>query len=201
MDDSTPDVPQDIETPAKHPRRGRGKALAEQVRRLKEDKAGMERRADELAARIAELEDERLRLLAEMENMRKRSQRRLEDERWGLLAEISRPVLEVADNLERAAHMGEATGAQEATVSGIRMVHSQLLEVLLRWGVAPIDAVGRDFDFNFHEAIAHAPSQGARDNEVLTEVSRGYLLNGRLLRPSKVVVAKGAEQDQAEASP
>ena len=171
-------------------KRRTSKQLREALASVEEERDALQSVADQLNERVAQLEDDRLRLMAEMENMHKRSQRRLQEDRWSLLAEITRPLLEVADNLQRAADAGEGTGADEATVSGVRMVHDQLLEVLSRYGVVPIEAVGQPFDFNMHEAIAHEASEGARENEVIAEVSRGYVLNGRLLRPSRVVVAR-----------
>lgn len=175
-------------------RKGRLKAQADELRLVKEERDSLTQQVAELTQRMGGCEDDRLRLLAEMDNMRKRIQRRLEEDRWSLIADISRPLLDVADNLERAAHQaGEGAGAHQATLEGLRMVHSQLLAVLARYGVAPIDAVGSAFDFNVHEAIAHVRSEGRPDNEVVSEVARGYLLNGRLLRPSKVVVARGSD--------
>jgi molecular chaperone GrpE len=171
-------------------RRGRLKALTEELRQAKEERDSLQQELAEIAERASECEDDRLRLLAEMDNMRKRAQRRLEEDRWALIAEISRPLLDVADNLERASQTSETTGAHGATLEGLQMVHAQLLDVLARYGVSPIEAVGVPFDFNVHEAIAQVPSDGRPDNEVVSEVARGYVLNGRLLRPSKVVVAR-----------
>ncbi|MCU0610916.1 MAG: nucleotide exchange factor GrpE [Candidatus Eisenbacteria bacterium] len=178
-------------------KRGRLKALSAEVERLREEEEAWRRAREEFMERIAGLEDEKLRLLAEMDNVRKRAQRRLEEDRWALTAEVSRPLLDVADNLERAISAGAEGGVQAATLDGIRMVHTQLMDVLGRYGVEPIQAVGLPFDFNVHEAIAHAPSSSARDNEVAIEVARGYLLKGKLLRPSKVIVARAGRESES----
>jgi molecular chaperone GrpE len=66
-------------------------------------------------------------------------------------------------------------------------------DTLKRRGVKPIEALGVDFDPNYHQAVAHEPAEGRRDGEVIEEFSRGYMLGDRLLRPSMVKVAKGAQ--------
>lgn len=182
--------PHDSKERARESRRSRIKALEEQLRQITQERDALAKTVVELTDRVAGLEDDRLRLLAEMDNVRKRSQRRLEEDRWGLLAEIARPLLDVADNLDRASQAAGSAGAEEATRIGVRMVHAQLMEILARYGVTPIDAVGKPFDFMLHEAIAQVPADEAQDNEIVGEVAKGYLLSGRLLRPSKVVVAR-----------
>lgn len=176
---------------ARASRRSRLKALEEKLGEATRERDELAQKVRELSERVATLEDEKLRLMAEMDNMHKRLQRRLEEDRWLLVAELARPLLEVSDNLQRA--IQAAGGMQESTVEGIRMVHSQLQEVLARYGVTPIEAVGKPFDFALHEAIAQVPAEPGRENEVVQELSKGYLLNGRLLRPSRVVVARAVE--------
>jgi molecular chaperone GrpE len=66
-----------------------------------------------------------------------------------------------------------------------------LLEVLRRRGVKPVEALGADFDPHYHQAVSHEPAEGRRDNEIIEEFRRGYMLGDRLLRPSMVKVAKG----------
>jgi molecular chaperone GrpE len=74
-------------------------------------------------------------------------------------------------------------------VKGIDMVSKQLLDVLKQNGLTQVESVGKIFDPNFHEAVAQAPAPGKADQEIITEYQRGYMLNGRLLRAPKVVVA------------
>jgi molecular chaperone GrpE len=73
----------------------------------------------------------------------------------------------------------------------VELIHRQLVEILRRRGVKPIDAVGADFDPHYHQAVAYEPAEGRRDGEIVEEFRRGYLLGDRLLRPSMVKVAKG----------
>ncbi len=74
---------------------------------------------------------------------------------------------------------------------GVELIHRQLVEVLRKRGVRPIEALGADFDPHYHQAVAHEPVEGHRDGEVIEEFRRGYMLGDRLLRPAMVKVAKG----------
>ncbi len=148
---------------------------------------------------MKELEEGKLRLLAEMENTRKRAQRRLEEERRSILAELIGPMLDVADNMERALGAAEDGGSLGALREGIRMVHDQMIDVFSKFGVTAIETSQQLFDYNLHEALGHAPAEGRPENEVIAEVSKGYMLNGRLLRPSKVILAKPVD-DSTESS-
>ena len=97
-------------------------------------------------------------------------------------------LLPVADDLERA--LAADTRDGDAYRRGVEGVHRKLLNVMARRGVAPIDALGADFDPNLHEAMTSEPADGRRDGEVVEELRRGYTLRGKLLRASMVKVAK-----------
>jgi molecular chaperone GrpE len=150
---------------------------------------------DELAALAAEeLEltrrerDEYLdalrRLKAELENLRKRQ----EKERARLVQMASerlvRELLPVLDNLERALEAGGDIR------EGVRATHEQLVTVLGREGLAPVFSDGKTFDPEVHEAVMSQPSEEHEDGTILQTFERGYLLNGKTIRPAKVVVAK-----------
>jgi molecular chaperone GrpE len=133
-------------------------------------------------------------LAAEFDNYRKRAAREKEaivsygNERV-LLA-----ILPFLDNLERAIAQSRSTGEEGALLSGVRMTYDQILAELRKFGLEPISAVGELFDPNLHEAIARVPWEGKPEGTVLDESRKGYLLNGRLLRPSQVTVAHGAPE-------
>ena len=131
-------------------------------------------------------------LAAEMENAR----RRFERERESLVKfgneKVLSSLVEVVDNLERTL---SAIGKDEDEkvkniVVGINMVHGQFLNVLNQNGLKPVEALGKPFDPNFHEAMAQQKAEGKANDEIICEYQKGYVLNGRLLRASKVVVAK-----------
>ncbi len=72
----------------------------------------------------------------------------------------------------------------------MELIHKQLLDVLAKRGVTPIETAGEDFDPHVHEAVAHEPSPDHREGQIIDELRRGYMMSGRLLRPSMVRVAK-----------
>lgn len=138
----------------------------------------------------ADLRDQLLRLKADFDNTRKRLEREKQESikyaNEGLLIEI----LPIADNLDRALE-SLAQGHDPAKVQeGLRIAQNELHEVLKECGVQVVKSVGTEFDPRFHEAIGVVETSDAKDGWVVEEVQRGYLLNGRLVRPSRVKVAK-----------
>lgn len=131
-------------------------------------------------------------LAAEMDNMR----RRFERDREQLLKygneKILGQLVEVVDNLDRTldALAGETDDKVKNIVTGVEMVRTQFLEILKGNGLEAIESLGRIFDPNFHEAMAQQPAEGKEDQEIIQEYQKGYMLNGRLLRAAKVIVAK-----------
>ncbi len=147
-----------------------------------------------------ELEEAKRRLAylaAEFDNYRKRVAR----EKDALVAfgneRLLRAVLPFLDNLERA--MSQAAGRESAggLLAGVRLTYDQFLSELRKFGLERIGAEGEIFDPNLHEAIAQVEREGMPAGTVLSEARKGYLLNGRLLRPAQVVVA----QERTEEAP
>lgn len=132
--------------------------------------------------------DRLLRVTAEFDNYRKRTERERREWVDQAAGDLLGDLLPVVDDLERALAADARDG--DAYRRGVEIIHKQLLDVMTRRGVAPIEAVGTDFDPNLHQAVAHEPSDGHRDGEVVAELRRGYTLRQRLLRPSMVKVAK-----------
>lgn len=131
-------------------------------------------------------------LAAEMDNLRKRFDR----EKEGLLKFGSEKILgsliEVVDNLDRTidATSGETDEKVVKIVEGIEMVRKQFLDVLKNNGLERVEALGKTFDPNFHEALSQVADDTKQDEEIVQEYQKGYVLNGRLLRAAKVVIAK-----------
>jgi molecular chaperone GrpE len=144
---------------------------------------------DELRREKEALQDRLLRVAAEFDNYRKRVDRERRDLAEYTAADVLTEVLPIIDNLERA-----LTAAAEADPlrKGVELIHKQMLDLLRKRGVKVIEALGADFDPNFHQAVIHEPSSQHREGEVIAELQRGYLLGDRLLRPAMVKVAKGA---------
>jgi molecular chaperone GrpE len=134
------------------------------------------------------LRDQLLRSRAEFENYRKRTAREVERIRKTAAESLIHDLLAVVDNLELA--LNNAVGESGPMIEGVRLVHKQFLDTLERNGLEPIEAVGRPFDPNVHEAIAQTPSSEVAPDHVVEEFQRGYRLGGQILRPSKVVVSQ-----------
>ena len=132
-----------------------------------------------------------LRKTAEFENYRKRIDRERQSVAESAAADLIAELLPLIDDLERALAADTGSEAAEPYRQGVELIHRQLLEVLRKRGVRPIEAVGAIFDPHYHQAIAHEPSEGRRDGEIIEEFRRGYMLGDRLLRPSMVKVAQG----------
>src|SRR5215472_11727256 len=132
--------------------------------------------------------DRLLRKTAEFDNYRKRTDRERQQLSEAAAADLLEELLPLVDDLERALR---AEGSGDGIRKGVELIHKQLLEILRKRGVRPIDALGADFDPHFHMAVAHEPAGDRREGEVIEEFRRGYMLGDRLLRPAMVKVAKG----------
>ena len=135
------------------------------------------------------LQDRLLRTAAEFDNYRKRMDRERRDLAEYAAADVIKDLLPILDNFERALQ-APATLETDAVRKGIELIHKQMLDLLKKRGVTPIEALGADFDPNFHQAVIHEASADHREGEVMQELQRGYLLGDRLLRPAMVKVAK-----------
>jgi molecular chaperone GrpE len=135
-----------------------------------------------------------LRAAAELDNVRKRAERDLENARKFAIERFATELLAVKDSLELGlAAAAEATGV-ESLLEGSRTTLKQLTVALERFGVAEVDPQGEPFDPHLHEAMTTQPSSEVEPDTVLTVYQKGYTLNGRLLRPARVVVAAAADR-------
>ncbi len=141
-----------------------------------------------------------LRLQADFDNFRKRTQRERNELFTFANESIVSEMLPVIDHFEMGFKSAESHQTDSAVTEGFRMVYNQLLDVLKKFNVTPIDAVGETFDPHRHEAILHMPSDKPAET-VVEQVRRGYLLGEKLLRAAQVIVSSGApaeEQKEAE---
>ncbi|OYT69621.1 MAG: nucleotide exchange factor GrpE [Armatimonadetes bacterium JP3_11] len=158
-----------------------------------------------LQARVAELEqayEEQknlyLRTLADFQNYRRRQHEEIERQRGLLLESLMQDLLPILDNFERALQAAEATRELEPLLEGVRMTERQIKAVLERYDIHPIIAIGQPFDPNLHEAIQRVETVDYEDGTVIDEVERGYRMGERVLRPSRVIVAKRPESPQTQ---
>jgi molecular chaperone GrpE len=137
--------------------------------------------------------DRFLRTQAEFDNYRKRAQREMDEERKFAPLPIVRDLLPVLDNLRRATDAARAANEPSNLVQGIDLVLQQVEQVLARYGVTPIPAVGESFNPHLHEALTQMPSAEHPPMTVLQELERGYKLHDRVVRPGKVIVSQAVQ--------
>src|SRR5499426_3719024 len=157
------------------------------------------REALETKTREAEEQRERyLRAAAEFDNARKRAAREREDYTRYANESLLRELLPVLDNFDRALQAARGEPAAAAVTAGVELIQRELLRVLEKFGVTPFESVGQPFDPTRHEAVARVHAPGQPDMTVVGEVTRGYLLNGRVLRPAGVTVAMAPDSGPHE---
>ena len=169
-----------------------------------------EQKIEELTERVEALEEERdelndrvLRKAAEFENYRRRMDREKKRRHEAGMLEVIEPVLEVLDDFERsidaAQELQDSQDAQKAYESlkgGVEMVFRKFRDTLETLGVEPIEAEGKPFDEELHEAMMRQPSEEAEPGTVLQEIRKGYRMDDRVIRHSRVVVATEPEEDE-----
>jgi molecular chaperone GrpE len=161
------------------------------------DGAPREDAAAKLEQEKKELTDKLLRTLAEMENLRRRTEKEVADTRAYAISAFARDMLSVADNLRRALETvpGEARkteGGLASLIEGVELTERELAKVLERHGVRKLDPAGEKFDPNLHQAMFEAPHDNLAKGQVHTVVQPGYAIGERVLRPALVGVSSGA---------
>ena len=166
-----------------------GEKQAEAAEGSGSDKDSAESKTDKKDQKIAELNDKYLRLFAEFDNFRKRS----ENEKAAMFAEgektVLLTVLPLIDNFERALDSIPEEDKDSPFAEGIRKVYKAFTDQLKELGVTHIEAVGREFDANFHNAVMHVDDENEKENIIVEEFQKGYMFGDRVLRYSMVKVA------------
>jgi molecular chaperone GrpE len=156
-----------------------------------------------------ELKDKLLRTLAEMENLRRRTEKEVADARTYGVTKFARDMVGVADNLRRALESmpddarAALEGASKGMVEGVELTEKELLKVLETHGVRKVDPLGQKFDPNMHQAMFEAPDPTQPKGHVVAVVQTGYAIGERVLRPALVGVSAGAPKvdPPADAAP
>ncbi len=149
----------------------------------------LEARIHELEAQLEQERNERLRTMADFQNFRRRSDDQKRDERQFANRELILGLLPILDNFERALAAAEKNQSYEALVGGVSLTLRQMQDYLKKNGVEAIEAVGQEFDPNYHEAVARVEDGEHPENTVVDELQRGYTMHSRVLRPTMVRVA------------
>lgn len=152
------------------------------------DAAEKTAQVDQLEKERDEARDQALRARAELVNYQKRVKQQAETDRLYYVGNFAHDLLDVLDNLDRATEALRASGV-EGVVSGLEIVHKQLLSTMAKYGVEPIEAMEQPFDPNFHDALMRQPSNEHPEGTVVAEIAKGYKIHDRVLRPSKVAVS------------
>ena len=149
----------------------------------------------DLAREAYQNHDRWMRSMAELENFKKRSAQ----ERRKLLKynneNLLKDLLPIVDNIERALEAADKACEEGPFIDGVRMIARMLCEALDRYATKPIEALGEKFDPNVHEAIAVLPTHDKERDTIIEQLEKGYTYHDRLLRPSKVVVSAGQDQN------
>ena len=152
---------------------------------------------DALRAENAEMKDRVLRTVAEMENLRKRTEREVADTRTYAIAGFARDMLAATDSLSRAMvvvpaeERAAATGTLKSLIDGIELTEREMQRLLAKHGVKPIEALGQKFDPHRHQAMFEVPDPAQPEGTVVQVVQAGFAIGDRVLRPAMVGVAKG----------
>ena len=162
----------------------------------------LQRVVEGLQAENAELQDKHLRAVAETQNVRRRAQQDVEKERKFGIERFARDMLSVADNLGRAlsALPQDVDPAVKNVITGVQATERELAAALERHGVTRIEALGRPFDANLHQAMMEIEDPSVPSGTVVQELIPGYLLAGRLLRAAMVGVSRGGPPRVAESA-
>ncbi|MCK4607233.1 MAG: nucleotide exchange factor GrpE [candidate division Zixibacteria bacterium] len=153
------------------------------------------REEEKLRRQVAELEDRHLRAVAEFENYKKRTARQFEGMFRSANDKILIELLDVVDSFERALQHKDGNSDVGALSEGMELIYNQMTTLLARYDVQPIEAVGKPFDPNLHEALMQVASDEYPEGTVTIEIGKGYELAGRVIRHSKVGVSKGAAKE------
>ena len=157
-----------------------------------------EEKISELEKTVAELTEKRIRLIAEMENQRKRAAKDLESMRFNVMADTLYPFFQVFDHFEMAVAACEKSDNIQALTAGMQMIGNEFARAFDDLGITKIDAVGSDFDANNHDAVAQEASDTVPEGKVIRQWCAGYRTKDRLLKAASVVVSSGPAKKNEE---
>ena len=161
--------------------------------------ANVEDEVTRLKSQLADAEKRVLMGQADMENLRKRSRREVEDRLKYAALPLMSELLEAVDNLERAlSTVEEDENVNSGLVEGVGMVAQHIATVLGNYGCKKIESVGQPFDPNLHQAVQMQPSEEFEANTVMQELRTGFQLHDRVIRPSQVFVSTGKPEASGE---
>jgi molecular chaperone GrpE len=157
---------------------------------LEQELESLSEELERVSTELEETKDRFLRGLADFDNYKKRVTRERETMIRCANEDLIKRLLEVVDNLERALEAASETEDLDGFKKGVELIYRHLKDVLTKEGLCPIACLGEAFDPNYHEAVMALEKEGEDPEKVIEEIQKGYTLDGRVIRPSKVVVSK-----------
>ncbi len=193
--------PTESETPTPD-QPGQATAAAEPAEQADTDAAPAGQTTEETDVAVQRLNERLLRLQADFDNFRKRTQRERAELIATANADLIDGLLPLLDHYELGIQNARSHEANASVIDGFQLIFDQMMSYLGRFGLEPIDAEGQPFDPHQHEAITHLPSPEHPADTVMTQTRRGFRLGAKLLRPAQVVVSSGpgADADPQEES-
>jgi molecular chaperone GrpE len=175
---------EDIPGGAPEEKASAGQAAPQEIETLRRELGECQARADEMA-------DKYRRSVAEFANYRKRQERDQEQQSQRVTMDVVRQLLPIIDDLSLARSHVPAEYQDSDWVQGVLLIERKMEALLARFEVVPIEAAGKPFDPNFHEALVQMPSDEHAEGIVIEDLQRGYLLRDQVVRPSRVKVSSG----------
>ncbi len=168
----------------------------------KEEVQQLHRQVEELIKEKDEIFEKLQRVAADYENFQKRTPKQIADTIAYEKEKIIKTLLPALDNFEHTLQNAHSAENLDVIIKGVRIIYDQMLDILKAHGVEQIKALGQKFDPALHEAMMQKTEDDRQDNTVLEEFQKGYKLNGRVIRPSKVIVNKlQSEQERQKEKP
>ncbi|WP_119327931.1 nucleotide exchange factor GrpE [Cysteiniphilum halobium] len=164
--------------------------MVDEVIALRKENESLKTTIDNMQETVATADDKVLRAHAEMENIRRRAQKDVENAHKFALEKFANALLPVLDSMEKAAEVSAESEEAKAMSEGVILTMKMLVDTLEKFGVTQLDPQGEVFDPNKHEAMAMSPNPEMDDNMVMNVFQKGYELNNRVIRPARVLVVK-----------
>ncbi len=163
----------------------------EEVEKLKEENQKLKQEIEELKLKISELDDAYRRKVADFDNYRKRMLKQLEDSEKEGIRKITKELLPIVDNFEKALNNASENKDFDSLLNGLKIIYSLTKDTLGKFNIKPFESIGCEFNHNFHEAIMMEEREDVEFNQtVIEEYEKGYTFDDYVLRHAKVKVAK-----------
>lgn len=164
--------------------------VIDEVLTLKEEMQKLTQALEDAEQALAEAKEKELRAYAEIENIRRRSEKDVQSAHKFALEKFANALLPVIDSMEKATEQNLESAEAKAMAEGVELTMKMFIDVVGKFGLQQLDPLDQPFDPNLHEAMAMQPNPEKQDNTVAMVFQKGYVLNERVIRPARVIVVK-----------